>query len=381
MGYSLLPYQTLVFYDSPELFLAKDIVGAHYLCLRIKPQGDDFGFLATQLSSDRIAALIAGEVDLREVFLKPEIESWWAVSYNSDVDRYVCNRRIEKVTDDLLPSPGFYIDFGDAFDEVLMSESAQYHNTVIHLTLKDSEDQPSIDLIALAEIAKGFQTTLKNLGKKLKALKKIEKELITPSAFNLKAVAVSSGSFRLHLRSEGAVDLLSKNVLDHVLHRFDDMVIKDSTNEDVINAVRPYSGHSVSAYKGLLGKLVKYGVSLNYSWSSPGEERIFKKEIGISYAKHIKEVLETKKDLGVEIVTFVGPLSNIGDDAWAVNNINDGKVYSGKTSTHKQLTGVSYNSTHYELVCEEHTEENDVSGKESTTYTLQTFRPIDPDVS
>src|ERR1700674_1211020 len=59
--------------DAPDLLLARDIVGTPYLCSLVRVDFTGHLFLAVQISSNRLASLRSGQIDLRSVLAQPEM--------------------------------------------------------------------------------------------------------------------------------------------------------------------------------------------------------------------------------------------------------------------------------------------------------------------
>ena len=65
----------LEFYDVPQLFLAADKFGAKYICMMVRFDREiGFQYLSVQISDERLDAFLSGKLDLRYLYLNPEVE-------------------------------------------------------------------------------------------------------------------------------------------------------------------------------------------------------------------------------------------------------------------------------------------------------------------
>lgn len=99
--------QILVFYDVPEVFLAKDVVGTSYLCLLVSDDGQ-LTYIAISISQRRLVEFIDGIVDLRDIFENPEIREWYSFNFN-DVSEPINATLLEAsaFAETYLPDSGF----------------------------------------------------------------------------------------------------------------------------------------------------------------------------------------------------------------------------------------------------------------------------------
>lgn len=109
----------LEFYDVPQLFVATDAMDINYLCV-LYNQENNCEYLAVQVSALRLQAFLASDIDLRNLYLHPEQDdTLYHVTVSNEqisADRII---RVEDITEEMLPAPGFYYAKEDATPEVL----------------------------------------------------------------------------------------------------------------------------------------------------------------------------------------------------------------------------------------------------------------------
>ena len=112
-GKNLSVETVLVVYDVPQVILAKDISGGHYICLltNVDSKGN-LDYLCVVVSTTRLHQLTEGHVDLRYVFVNPEDKAliYKGTEFNDGTDFLrVFPFPYEEITEEMLPKRGFYL--------------------------------------------------------------------------------------------------------------------------------------------------------------------------------------------------------------------------------------------------------------------------------
>lgn len=109
--------QTLEFYDVPQLFVATDVMGVNYLCV-LYGQEEAYNYLAVRISQIKLDAYLAGQVDLRTAYTKPEQDySLYKVTVAGKSVTATAQLMQGDVTEEMLPDSGFYHDPQGAIDD------------------------------------------------------------------------------------------------------------------------------------------------------------------------------------------------------------------------------------------------------------------------
>ena len=110
--------QTLEIYDVPQIIVATDAMGTHYLCTLFSQTVEGYHYLGVQISEPRLMAFIGGQLDLREAYLHPEAEeATWLVIMHQE---HLSAMRIlsqEELTEEKLPEAGYYYDNSNLTEE------------------------------------------------------------------------------------------------------------------------------------------------------------------------------------------------------------------------------------------------------------------------
>ena len=102
--------ETLIWHDTPQLFVAKDLVGGFHLCLAVE-NGEELPlYITVAISPARLQLLKTGKVDLYSIFSNPEMSAWFQIT-SFEETRVVAEPlpNQEKLPDEWLPTPGEFL--------------------------------------------------------------------------------------------------------------------------------------------------------------------------------------------------------------------------------------------------------------------------------
>ena len=132
----------LVYYDIPQVFIAKDAIDTRYLCMYIGSQSDYDSYVGVQISQSRLFELFAGKIDLRTAYQAPEIQEYFDIHNAGDLRVVAMNSSIE---DQYLPDEDFFtaIDLDDTIEREVLS----LNKPVLHIGLEDGHSTPRADIL------------------------------------------------------------------------------------------------------------------------------------------------------------------------------------------------------------------------------------------
>ena len=101
--------KTLEYYDVPQILVAKDATGTNYLCTLYQNDAErGFLYLGVQISEPRLMAFVGGQLDLRDVYVHPEVDSCLClVAATNGVLNIVKPLQLQDITDEMLPEAGY----------------------------------------------------------------------------------------------------------------------------------------------------------------------------------------------------------------------------------------------------------------------------------
>jgi hypothetical protein len=371
--------QILVYYDFPEIFLAKDNVGTNFLCLLVDAHEDVTTYISTAISPLRLSHFINGQVDLRDIYLNPEINGWLIFHR---VDEVIIAETWEEklLPEEYLPEPGFVFQKQLQGDELILNETIEKNNAIVHLAVSDLNDNYSIDVDNLGDIVKLYQVILEHSFKKALIQKnyKDKKTVFIPQNYKLRAFASSYSSFNLHLYSTAQIDLFGNSIIEFGLSKFDEITGDFASEEDFINSLRTVKGHTISSLKKLVKKLLDYEIKLKHKWFAPNQEKVHLTIIDKAKAQKIYDILNLAEELTEETKIFIGYFVQVDVEkgTWRIYNIEDEKEYSGEANG-DVLQGVTVKTINYKIMCQEIIEELKVAEKERANYIIQTIETVE----
>jgi hypothetical protein len=262
-------------------------------------------------------------------------------------------------------------------DEEIVLETAQHDTTMWHVALSPKSGGNEIDLEALSDISKLLQAIVKHMAKKIASFNKDLRNAFRGYEGRFSAVAVNTGSFKLHLKSQNTEkDLIGGTKSDVVLEHLDNLLRERSSAEEIIKAFRPYQGHAISAFNNLVEVLNKYEVGVKYTWSSPSSQVVHRMAADRAYLSHVSTILRKATDLPPVEKVFIGKLENIGLTRWKVFDEDSQESVSGKVNQEGQLDGLKFHSTLYRLFCEERIQELEINESEKKAYVLMRIEEV-----
>ncbi len=104
--------ETLVYYDSPQLFLACDPSNKQYLCLLLGSTDELDKFLCVQIPPKCLKKLYRGEIDLRKIYETSD-QLFYAEIGNEESIQLI---PLNEFSEDWLPAPGFFLSMPDLCD-------------------------------------------------------------------------------------------------------------------------------------------------------------------------------------------------------------------------------------------------------------------------
>ena len=111
--------KTLEYYDVPQILVAADATGTNYLCTLYQNDAErGFLYLGVQISEPRLMAFVGGQLDLRDVYVHPEVDNaLYVVTVKQEMLTATTILQPQDITEDMLPEAGYYYDSSDLEDE------------------------------------------------------------------------------------------------------------------------------------------------------------------------------------------------------------------------------------------------------------------------
>lgn len=355
--------QILEHYDVPQLFVAVDAIGMHYLCLLYDMEDNgDLDYLAVSISFERLNNFIKGHIDLRSLFVTPEIEDAlydvrilkdgiYAKSYDKDLDN------------EMLPDDGYFYDDSFTEDEEMLARSATKHCPIIRLAFQTDENRHDMSCRCLSAALVHFQSLVDN---SFRALHKN----VDHAMSNLRVTTFMAASFDIEFIADENLDLFGQSKIGDTFEFISKLFGESS--EDVVNTLRYLKGYAANSYKKFLDVLIDNELSVDLKWVfSTLDGQVHSRSIRKERILALHNIINNHSELELEEQFFNGCFiaANTTNGKWSFQP-KVGKEIKGDSIDVALLSGVTLLNCQYKIVCQAQQTLNDTTLKEKTKYTL-----------
>lgn len=362
--------RVLVYYDLPQVFVGRDVVGSLYLCLLEESQGEYDEYLGVRISQYRLLELLAGKIDLRSVYSQPEIRNYYVIR---GVEEFSVVGLKSSIVDGDLPAEDFFIHYDLDPNDIIGKEVSDLNRPVFHIGVVDEHSRPDIDVEVLGKVLISFKGLYAN------ALPKFG---VTRSR-SLRAFVYQAASFNLHVYADVEPDLFGASDVDKVFAHINKMLSYSETDE-YVDCLRKVRGYSLSHYRNLIETLISNNSTLKYKYKTAELDSVpVENYINLTTLKSIRDLLQRNADLNEEEIELKGHFTALSADrlTWTFEVIDEegkSKKYSGRVDDKDLLDGVTLLSNEYKILCMALTKITEVVNKEKTEYLLVDITDFSP---
>jgi hypothetical protein len=190
--------EVFAYFDGPRLFLAENAAGQRYLVASVDSDAETDTWLLTAISERRLLQLSEGIMDVRSVFMSPELETLYQITTNASGELMSANvLGPGDLTGDVLPEPEVFLkaDFAHvAPNAAFLARSLNAAVVLLHLFPNQTRREAS-----LKGVGKIFTSLQDYLDLKLKkALQAPETDL-----FQVELLGTFAGSLGVEIAVRG----------------------------------------------------------------------------------------------------------------------------------------------------------------------------------
>jgi len=329
-----------------------------YVCMVVEEGGGAPEYLCTPISKKVSNLLCTGEMDLREVFRNPEINSFYKCVFSESECLFIGVRHdFESCPEKWLPDEGLF--FHD-YDEVA-SKALELNSTISYasLSVHEAKGVPRIKSVKLSEFLTVYQNAIKYLYKlSAKESKKVISKGDTP--YSTDVFGFSYGSFTVQMQSSHKGDLLGDNaLLAASFDKLNKFLNLTADEEKAIAYLRSIKGHSAGSLIKLLEFMVEHSCPLRHRWATPDMGESSSSYVDVSAISELVKICRQREDLIGEEVVVEGFFTKADSvtNTWKLIG-QDNQPLSGGVDENSFVTmdGVVINRQRYRLECEEHVE-------------------------
>ena len=354
--------RNLVYYDIPQIFIAEDAVGIHYLCLHSEcTDNGDLKYIAVQISRERLNDFIKGHIDLLSLFKKPEQDhsNFIVTISNEDVS---ADFYIDDFPSEYLPDEGYYFDDSLEENAEIIARAISINKPIIQLAFETPENHHDIDTKCLSAGLSVFQSLVDSSYKKLY-------KNGDPTASILRVTTFKAASFDVELYANESLDIFGSSKLSVTLDEINKL-FSDNDGE-VVHTLRNLKGFAANNYRRFLNILLDYGVSIKYKYVfSAVNSEVHGRRVSNNRIKSLQGIINANSELGTEEQTFEGRFTaaSVDNGRWTFEP-DDGKDVKGEANC-DMLKGITLTNMHYKIKCHVSQTINNTTLKEKTKYTL-----------
>lgn len=359
--------EILEYYDVPQLFVALDAVGTSYLCLTYDI--DEAGVLqclSANISKDRLNDFFTGHLDLRKIYLEPELFIYDVCVNGDEIDAKI---RLAQIHDCMLPNEGYFLDYSQRENHDMILTSREEGRTIIRLAFNYETCNHAIPSSVLTNTIHDFQSILS------KACKKIYKKQEDNEA-KLLVRAPLAASFDLELMSEEPTNMFGGSKVANTLELIKPLF---SDNDDEVAGCLSLFKDIQTNYKSFVKQLFESNVSFRFKWVDPSIETLVsecplsKERIPSLYdlASRFEELDETN-----EIFEGRFFMANTKNGAWGFQPQTENRQKKGICYERTLLNGIVLNNQTYRISCTVRPSRNPNTGKISHAFILNSVDKV-----
>ena len=272
---TILPTETLVYYDGVAVFAGEDPIGGHYIGMIIDAVGTDDSYLVAGVSPEMLRQFRSGVIDLRTLFLRTPDEQWYISRADGGPgEPLVLEPQIGSLlATDYLPEEGFVL--ADAMaDDLALQQAKERGKVVFEFSAEPPETAIGHRMRAttLAGLLNHLQTVVKHAYRNaIRDLPNRVREQIDTSDGHLMDVVVpaAAGSYRVILEPARPPDLFGSGELVRALRRMDEVFASANNPDEAQELLQPHRGHLAGSYINLMQFLTEHQTGLRYAWADP----------------------------------------------------------------------------------------------------------------
>lgn len=358
----------LDYYDMPQIFVAQDAVETQYLCLLYDHDDDGrMKCIAAAISRGRLNDFITGHIDLRSVFVEPEMDL-----YDVIVDGSIVNATLMKAEPckEMLPDDGYYLNYSQLENHDMVTSTQEGNRTIIRLAFNYDTNNHSVPTDVLTSTIHNFQAIVTC------AYKKVTKDRTGVNS-RLLVRAPIAASFDVELEASEETNLFGGSRVAETL----DMISPLFGNEDeaVANCLATFK-NTQRNYKNMLKTLSDENISFKCKWvrgvvgGVVSECLVSKERVQTLYslASNLRMLEETDE-------SFDGAffMANTRNGRWGLTSLGENRVKYGTCPDLDKLDGIVLKSRAYRVKCKCRPTLNPNTGKEYKTYILTDIQKLD----
>ena len=359
--------EILEYYEVPQLFIAMDAIGTSYLCLTYDVDAKGvLKCLSADISKDRLNDFITGHLDLRSIFLEPELFVYDVEVKGEEVE---AKKRDEDLEDTMLPDEGYFLNFAQRENYEMICASREERRTIIRLAFNHETNNHTLPVDVMTKSLHDFQAIIS------KAYHKLYKN-VDENYANLNVRAAIAASFDLEFVSNEETDLLGGSKIADTLGMIQPLF---SDNDDDVADCLVFFKNAQSNYKSLVKTLSENSVSFKCKWvDSSLELKVSECPVSTNRMIGLYSLASSLEQMEDTTETFEGYffMANTRSGDWKIKTNVGSRPKSGKCYERSLLNGIILYDQMYRVTWAVHPSRNPNTGREYRAYVLMSVERL-----
>lgn len=338
--------KTLVYYDGPQVFQARDAIGGHYIA--VMGASEEIQYLVAGVAPEKLHAFFDCETDLRSLVLQSEPDARYTTSTMPDgVDDELEVEPYRGGLEDFLPDSGFVPDKDDLLAADLLALAGQREELLLEMALEAPAGR--VGTGAYTDVIHQVQMLIRNVLVTVKGddddwrLNTGMLDVVTPAA---------RGSLRVLLGTSSQQGPTFNARMSEALRIVDTLFPQGESMRGAVLAATKNRPPVVGAYVKLLQLLDKNKTGLRYAWTGGGVRGVRNGSVSRRQAATLANTLIETRPTGE---TFVqeGELYRCNSDSgrWGLLTTEGDRLYGRVKHDGPELAGLQV-GRQYRFTCE-----------------------------
>ena len=366
--------QILLYYDTIQLFVGLDAVQTRYLCM-LYADNDQDKYLAIRTSTNKLASLFSGQIDLRSLYLNPEISNeYYSLTIVKEQEFEIIDK-FENVEEYMLPEEDAFVIPQSGYADIIQ-ERINCRKPIIHLGFIDANNSHDIKASILSPLIASYQEFVINTHKKISNTP--ESRQINPELYIFNT---SAASFNLHMYIQDNLDLFGGSNMDHTLNYIDE-ILNFKDEQSLTNHLNDIKGYAITHYKRFIKGLIDNNISIKTAWTTSDiDNPVAHNHVSTEKLQQAYNVIQQSIELEKETQELTGyflKVDSTNGDWKLYDEINE-QLYKGKCLDPGILSGIRIRFTYYKIYCSKTAEKQNVTNKLIETLYIEQIEELKKD--
>ncbi len=345
-------HKTLLYYDVPVIFEARDSIGGHYIASAIKSENGHDRHLLVGVTPESLMRFKNGFDDLRSITINSSIEDRYISKTNylsQDEPLSLIQLNDETIEEEYLPSPGLLL-YDEISEDKLIAEAREREAVILKLSARPPGEiiEHQIKASTIGKIITNVQLMVKN------AYSAYVDRINDDDGTLYLLTQPTPGSVEILLgTTETQMKMFEQDNMSKTLEMIDTLFQNADNPRAIIDNLKKVPSKLSRSYMETIKVLNTQKTGLSYSWAGPESRTARGSAILHEQAGEIIKQYKKEPMKSVEKASFEGRLKlvNVKTGLWGL--LTEEGMKTGKTRRNKPSLGGFIMDNAYKFHCEE----------------------------